>query len=116
MRNFIQPGNVLELTAPSGGVVSGTAYKIGQLLVVAQVSAAEGAKFSAVVEGVVELPKTSAQAWAEGAAIYWDPSPGEATTATTAGNHFIGTAAAVAANPSATGKVKLAGFASPDLT
>jgi predicted RecA/RadA family phage recombinase len=116
MRNFIQPGKVLDLTAPSGGVVSGNAYKIGQLLVVATVTAAEGETFAAQTEGVVELPKTSAQAWTPGALIYWDPSPGEATTAATAGNHLIGTAVAAAANPSATGRVKLLGHASPDTT
>lgn len=115
MKNFVQPGEVLEYTAPSGGVVSGGAYKIGQILVVATVDAAEAEKFSALTEGVVELPKTSAQAWTEGALIYWDPSPGEATTATTTGNHLIGTAAAAAANPSATGKVKLLGHGSPNL-
>ena len=27
MRNFIQPGKVLTLTAPAGGVVSGKFYK-----------------------------------------------------------------------------------------
>lgn len=114
MKNFKQDGKVLDLTAPSGGVVAGQAYKIGQLLVVATVSAAETEIFAALTEGVVELPKTSAQAWTEGALIYWDPSPGEATTATTAGNHLIGTAVAAAANPSATGLVKLLGHASPD--
>lgn len=110
MKNFIQKGDSLTLTAPSGGVVSGNGYQIGQLFVVATVTAAEDEKFSALVEGVVELPKTSAQAWTEGALIYWDTTPGEATTVTT-GALLIGVAAAAAVNPSATGRVRLNGAA-----
>ena len=49
MKNFVQPGDVVELTAPSGGVVSGTVYLIGALVVVATVTAAEGAKFNGAV-------------------------------------------------------------------
>jgi predicted RecA/RadA family phage recombinase len=115
MKNYVQPGEVLEFTAPVGGVVSGGAYKIGQILVIATVTAAAGEKFSAETEGVVEIPKLAAPAWSEGIPIYWDPSPGEATSATTTGNHLIGTAARAALAASTTGFVKLLGHASPDL-
>ena len=59
--------------------------------------------------GVFDLPKTSAQAWTAGAPIYWDPAEAEATSAADAGNVLIGCAAAAAANPSATGRVRLNG-------
>lgn len=109
MKNYVQRGEVLELTAPSGGVVSGTAYLIGTLLVVATVTAAEAAKFSAEVgPGVVSLPKVSAQAWTELAKVYWDNSAKLVTT-TSSGNTLIGVAAKVAANPSSTGWVRLDG-------
>jgi predicted RecA/RadA family phage recombinase len=115
MKNYVQPGEVLEYTAPTGGVVSGSAYKIGQILVVATVSVAAGEKFSALTEGVVELNKLDAEAWSEGWPIYWDPSPGHATSVTTSGTHLIGTAARLAASPSETGFVKLLGHAAADL-
>lgn len=55
-KNFVQDGDVLPLTAPAGGVVSGAPYTIGTLAVVALVSAAEGEQFSAKATGVFDLP------------------------------------------------------------
>lgn len=107
--NYKQPGEVLELTAPAGGVVSGTAYKIGQFLVIALVTAAAGEKFSGACCGVWELPKVSAQAWTEGALVYWDDTAKNVTTVAT-GKLCIGVAAEAAANPSATGLVRLNGI------
>jgi len=110
MKTYIQSGEVVEFTAPSGGVVAGTAYLIGSLLVVATVTAAEAAKFDGLVTGVVTHAKVSAQAWTEGAKLYWDNSAKDFTT-TAGGNTLIGVAAAAAANPSATGKIRLDGVA-----
>ncbi|MFP3979163.1 DUF2190 family protein [Marinobacter sp. KMM 10035] len=104
--NFVQPGQVLTLTAPAGGVTSGSGHLIGAMFVVALHSAAVGESFEGQLTGVWSLPKTSAQAWTEGVAIYWDGS--KATTADASGsNALIGHAAAAAANPSATGLVRL---------
>lgn len=110
MRNFIKPGETITLTAPSGGVVAGTGYKIGDLFVVAVNSVAATLPFEGQVTGVFELPKLEAQAWTEGALVYWDDSNDEATTVAT-GNLLIGVAAAVADNPSTTGEVRLNGAA-----
>lgn len=106
MRNYVQPGDVLGFTAPEGGVESGAGYLIGGLFVVATADVDEDEEFQGQVTGVVELAKTSAQAWTEGAAIYWDADPGEATTVA-AGNVLIGVASEVADNPSDTGRVRL---------
>lgn len=106
--NFRQEGDIVPYTAPSGGVVSGTAYLIGAILVVAEVTAAEGVVFNGRVVGIVSYAKVSAQAWTEGAKIYWDNSAKNMTT-TASGNTLVGVAAAVAANPSATGLVRLDG-------
>lgn len=104
--NFVREGVHLPLTAPTGGVVAGSGYLIGTLFVVALVSAAEGASFTGRVEGVFTLPKTSAQAWTEGQKVFWDNSNHRADSDSTVGQ-LIGAAAAVAANPSATGSVRL---------
>lgn len=112
MNNYKQPGKTLELTAPSGGVVSGTGYLIGGLFVVAAVTAAQTETFAAMVEGVFTLPKTSAQAWAEGDKIYWNTGTDKADNVPTVGP-LIGVATAVADNPSGTGVVRLNGSA-PD--
>lgn len=112
MRNFKQPGDVLTFVAPSGGVVSGTGYVIEDLFVIAATDADEGDEFEGQITGVFELPKTSAQAWVRGELIYWDPTPGVATT-TASGGHLIGAAAKVAANPSDVGEVRLNGITIP---
>jgi len=103
-RNFVQPGNVLTLTAPSGGVESGSGYLIGALFVVALHDAAEGEVFEGQCTGVWSLPKTSDEAWGEGVEVYWD---GSVATTTATDNTLIGHAAASAANPSSVGSVRL---------
>src|SRR5262245_54369055 len=110
MNNYVQPGEIIELTAPTGGVVSGLGYLIGSLFVVATVSAAQGAPFNGLAAGVVSLPKTSAQAWTEGQRIYWDAGNNRADNTGTVGFN-IGVATAAAINPSSTGRVRLNGGA-----
>lgn len=107
--NFIQDGDVMTVAAPSGGVSSGDGVQIGVLFGVATTTAAAGDPVEIATRGVFSLPKTSAQAWTVGAAIYWDPDGDGATTTAGTDNLFIGVAAAVAANPSATGMVRLNG-------
>lgn len=76
-QNMVQRGEKVELTAPSGGVVSGQAYLIGSLFVVAQFSAAVGDPFTGEVVGVWELPKATGYEVSEGEVLYWDVADGE---------------------------------------
>jgi predicted RecA/RadA family phage recombinase len=108
MKNYVQPGEVLEVTAPTDGVVSGSCYKIGDLVVCATVDALETEKFNALLVGVIEHSKVSAQAWTEGAKIYFDNGTGLFTT-TSGGNTLVGVSAEAADNPSATGLIRLDG-------
>lgn len=107
MKNYVQPGNVIPLAAPYE-VVAGAGLLIGAIFGVAATDAANGAAVEAQVVGVFDLKKTSAQAWSVGVKVYWDDTAKEATT-TSAGNTLIGVAVAAAANPSATGRVRLNG-------
>lgn len=107
-KNFVQPGDTLTLTAPVGGVISGKGVLVGTAFVVAVVTAAAGAKFAGWSEGVWDLDKVAAQAWAEGDKIYWDPVNLRCTNVPTAGFRFIGKANAAAVNPTNTGNVHLA--------
>jgi predicted RecA/RadA family phage recombinase len=107
--NFIQPGDVLELTAPSGGVVSGTPYLIGTVLVIALTTAAQTLPFRGKVTGVFYVVKNSAEAWTEGAKVYWDNTAKKFTTTSTS-NTLVGVAVAAAANPSSNGYVRLDGI------
>ncbi len=57
-KNYVQDGNVLHLTAPTGGVVSGGIYAIGTLVVAAITDAAAGETFSAKTNGVWSVETT----------------------------------------------------------
>lgn len=109
-RTYVQPGNVIEFTAPTGGVTAGTPVLIGGLLVIPQDTKAQTLPFNGMVVGVHTLPKTSAQAWAEGDKIYWNTSTSLCDNVATTGP-LIGVAVAVAANPTSTGVVRLNGSA-----
>lgn len=106
MKNFVQAGVILTLAAPSGGVTSGTGVKIGSIIGIPAKTVAEGVDVAIKTDGVFEHAKTSAQAWTVGATVYWDDT-NKVFTTTSSGNTKAGVAVAAAANPSATGFVKL---------
>lgn len=107
MKNYIQPGEHITLTAPAA-VSAGDAVLIGDIFGVAQGDAAQDELIVLVRRGVFTLTKTSAQAWTAGAKVYWDAANSVVTTTAT-GNKMIGAAVETAANPSATGVVLLDG-------
>lgn len=108
MKNFTQTGDIVTVTAPAN-VSAGELVAVGGLVGVAVTDALSGAPVEIKTSGVFELAKTSAQAWASvGLTIYRDASTGLATT-TASTNPPIGVNLAVAANPSATGTVRLNG-------
>jgi len=106
LETFVAPGEVVEFTAPTGGVVSGSGYIVGSLFVVATETKAQTLKFSALVEGVVDLPKVAEEGWTENQKIYWDTSPA-GLTSVSSGNTLIG----VAVIPSSSAVVTLASTA-----
>lgn len=109
MKNYIQPGKVVTLTAPRD-VLSGEVVVVGLVAGVAQHDALTGVAVEVATEGVFTLAKTSAQAWATvGLAIFVIPGTGVVTTAATTGNVLLGTNLATAVNPSGTGTVRLNG-------
>lgn len=114
MQNYKKSGAIVTRTAPSGGVVSGNAYKIGQLLLIAAVTVAETLPFEGVAVGEVETAqKATGEAWAEGALLYWDDTAKKFTT-TAEENLLVGSAAAVAGSSATSGTVRLNGIALAD--
>jgi predicted RecA/RadA family phage recombinase len=107
MQNAFSKGRTLDLTAPSGGVVSGTFYKIGALIVCAAISAAQGLPFTGEVHGCFSgVPKATGQAWTEGAVLYWDDTAKNFTTTATS-NTKCAVAIAAAQTGDTTGTIKL---------
>lgn len=111
--NYIQPGDVLEITNSTGSAVdSGEPIAIGfNRAGIALVDIANAAAGSVQVSGVFELAKNTSDAAVVGAPAYWKGSADEVVNAAEVGALFLGffTEAAIAA--ATTGRVKLASFA-----
>lgn len=112
-KGFVQPGEVLNLTAPydvavnDGALIGGTIFGIARNT---YLSGDVNAEFQ--LTGVWDIAKVSAQAWTVGQTIYWDNSAKLATT--TPATVKIGVATRAEANPTATGRVRLNGTPGSD--
>ncbi len=105
MKNFIQEGDTITLTAPYA-VVSGDGLLVGSIFGVACGDAASGADVESMIEGAFTLKKATAQAWTQGALIYWDNAAKNCTT-TVATNKLIGVAINAALSADTVGNVRL---------
>jgi predicted RecA/RadA family phage recombinase len=106
--NFNQPGDVLTLTAPSGGVVSGVGYVINGLFVVALNTAAQGEQFEGKRSGVFTMAKAThatTKAFAEGEVVFWDNGVNKRWDKTATGLFQVGVAAKAAGSTAATVEV-----------
>jgi predicted RecA/RadA family phage recombinase len=90
MKNYVQPGNTITLTAPYA-VASGDGTLVGSIFGVAAGDAAIGEPVETTLVGVFDLKKVASQAWLVGDNIYWDNTNKEATKTATA-NTLIGVA------------------------
>lgn len=109
--SFIQPGEVLEFTAPTGGVTKGVPLMIGNLPVIPLDTVAQTLPFRGTCCGVHSVPKAGSQAWTEGAIVYLDNTNHVFTTASTS-NFRAGVAAAAVGSGAGetTGLVRLNGI------
>lgn len=107
MKNYVQAGDILTLTAPAA-VASGGGVLVGSIFGVAKAAALISAEVEVSTCGVFSLGRTTggSTAWAVGDRIYWDDST-KLATKTAASNKLIGVAAAVAADAAITGDVLL---------
>jgi predicted RecA/RadA family phage recombinase len=106
MRNYVQPGRSITVTAPTGGVLSGDGVLIGALFGVAQHDAAEAADLELLTEGVVELAKATPLVIATGDRLFWNPTEKKLDKTATA-QVCVGLAVAAAASADATVRLKL---------
>ncbi|GAA4250618.1 DUF2190 family protein [Azospirillum formosense] len=107
MRNFVQAGCNLDLTAPRA-LASGEGFIVGALFAVASTTAASGAVVVGVTEGVFTLPKKTTAAIAAGGRVSWDNTNHQCDAPGT-GFYPVGVAVAAAGNGAATVTVRLDG-------
>ncbi|MBX9926635.1 MAG: DUF2190 family protein [Hyphomicrobiaceae bacterium] len=96
MKNYVQPGNTITLTAPYD-VASGDGLLVGAIFGVATGAAVNGDPIEAALVGVFDLNKVGSQAWAVGDKIYWDNTAKQATKTAT-DNTLIGVATEAVGN------------------
>ena len=105
MKNYIAEGDTLIITAGSA-ITSGAGVLTGSIFGVAAADIASGADGPINLSGIYDLPKTAAQAWTQGALIYWT---GTACTNVASTNKLIGIAARAQLSADTTGRVRLNG-------
>ena len=106
MKNLVYDGiKQINVPAPAGGVVGGSAVLLGALLAVPVCTAAAGVLTAFVISSGVDLPK-AAQAMTIGAKLYWDDT-NKVVTTTASGNTLCGTVGAAALSGDATVTVLL---------
>lgn len=113
-RSFIQPGDVLSLVAPTGGVTAGTGVLIGSQFVIPRTTAAQTVAFDGDVEGVHSHAKAASQAWTAGLVVYWDDTNKVFSSTATVGffgqgGVFVAVEAVAGGSTDTIGKVRLSG-------
>ena len=109
MNNFVQPGDVVRVTAPYA-VNSGQGVKVNNVFGVATASAVSAANVEVMTVGVFDLSKPNAVSTsvAAGANVHWDDT-NVTTTISASSNLKIGVALAAAGNTDTTVRVRLSG-------
>ncbi|MEW5704426.1 MAG: DUF2190 family protein [Pseudomonadota bacterium] len=110
MKNFIQNGDMISVTAPAGGIASGQGIVVGNLFGVAAFTADESEAVEIATVGVYELPKAPAIVIGQGARVAWDASAKQIDLPGT-GLYPVGIATEAAGNGITTVRVRLDGVA-----
>jgi predicted RecA/RadA family phage recombinase len=93
MKNQLQSGEALYVTAPGGGFTSGIGYQIGAALFgVAGATVAAGTVGVLWRVGVFTLPKNTTETWVVGDIIYWSPTNQNCTKTNASSDLRIGVA------------------------
>lgn len=113
MKNFIQNGDSITVTAPSGGVTSGQSVLVGNLFGVAAFAAAENSDVEIATRGVFLLPKSITAVISAGTQVAWDAAAMQIDLPDT-GLYPIGVAIEAAGNGIAAVRVRLDGVATEE--
>ena len=105
MKNYIQKGDVLTLTAPYS-LKGGEGFKVGNIFAIAAGDAEQGNQVEGALTGVFALVKQADSVCAIGDKLYWDDS-NRRITATASGNKLVGVAVVAADNGTTTATLRL---------
>lgn len=109
MKNYIQTGDVVTVTAPTA-IASGGGILVGSLFGIACTKADTGATVEIAVEGVFDLPKAPDAVFAQGDRVAWDDAA-KVMSAPATGLYPVGVAISAAGNGAVAVRVRLDGVA-----
>ena len=109
MKNYIQNGDMITVTAPVGGVTSGQGVLVGSLFGVVAATAPEGDAVEIATTGVFDLPKDAATIIDLGDRVAWDNTAKEIAQPGV-GLYPVGIAVMTAGNGTTTVRVRLDGI------
>jgi predicted RecA/RadA family phage recombinase len=110
MKNYLQNGHIIRVTAPSGGIASGEGLIAGNVFGIAAYSSDEGDPVELGTTGVYQLPKASAAVLTVGARVAWDNTAKNINVPAT-GRFPVGVATEAAGNGVTSVAVRLDGVA-----
>jgi len=104
---YVSPGVAIDYT-PSTDVNAGDVVVVGNLIGIANVDIAAGQKGALAVQGIFDVVKDAAIAFAQGDLVYWDDTNKVATNTDNGGaNPKMGVAVEAAGTSDATVRVRL---------
>ena len=110
MKNFIQSGNTITLTAPAN-VKSGGVVVVGSFAGIAAFDALQGAEVEVALTGVFELPAIGPIT--QGQLVYYEPGSGKVAAADSPTTPLLGAAVAAVGEAGTTCRVRLNGVVIP---
>ena len=110
MKTFIQPGNVISVTAPAGGVTANHSLLVGSLFGIITCDALEGESVEIATAGVFDLSKDAATVISQGDRVAWDDTAREIALPGV-GLYPVGIATLAAGDGASTVRVRLDGIA-----
>jgi predicted RecA/RadA family phage recombinase len=112
MKNFVQPGEVVTLTAPAA-LSAGNGVFVGGLFGIAACDASSGASVEVALGGVFDMPKASGPAFTEGQRIYWNTASGNFGSTAAGWVNHVGHAVRTAAGADTSARIRLLGIVLP---
>ena len=110
MKTFIQNGDVITVTAPAGGIVSGNGIIVGSLFGIATCDALAGESVEIATTGVFDLNKDAATVIGQADRVAWDDTAREIVLPSV-GLYPVGIATMAAGDGATAVRVRLDGIA-----
>lgn len=105
-KNFVEEGDVLNVTAGATAIASGAVLLLGARIAIALADIPPNATGAAATTGVWQIAKLGTDVVAQGADLYWDADDSRLTV-TAAGNTKAGYAFVAAGNGVTTVNIKI---------